>query len=68
MSRGQALTQVSRVAPAISRLSGGVTNFYLIEDGGKLTVVDAGTPADWACSGGRWPPTARRPTTWRPCC
>ena len=48
MSTGQALTQVSQVAPAISRLSGGVTNFYLIEDGGKLTVVDAGTPADWA--------------------
>ena len=47
MSTGQALPQVSRVAPAISRLSGGVTNFYLIEEGGKLTVVDAGTPADW---------------------
>ena len=24
-----------------------LTNFYLIEEGGKLTVVDAGTPADW---------------------
>ena len=47
MSTGQALPQVSQVAPAISRLSGGVANFYLIEDGGKVTVVDAGTPADW---------------------
>jgi glyoxylase-like metal-dependent hydrolase (beta-lactamase superfamily II) len=47
MSTGQALPQVSQVAPAISRLSGGVANFYLVEDGGKLTVVDAGTPADW---------------------
>ncbi len=47
MSTGQALPRVSQVAPAISRLSGGVTNFYLIQEGGKLTVVDAGTPADW---------------------
>jgi glyoxylase-like metal-dependent hydrolase (beta-lactamase superfamily II) len=47
MSTGQVLSQVSQVAPAVSRLSGGVTNFYLIEQGGKLTVVDAGTPADW---------------------
>jgi glyoxylase-like metal-dependent hydrolase (beta-lactamase superfamily II) len=47
MSTGQALSQVSQVAPAVSRLSGGVTNFYLIEQGGKLTVIDAGTPADW---------------------
>ena len=47
MSTGQALPQISRVAPAISRLSGGVTNFYLIEEGGKVTVVDAGAPADW---------------------
>ena len=47
MSTGQALPRISRVAPAISRLSGGVANFYLIEEGGKLTVVDAGTPADW---------------------
>ena len=47
MSMGQALPRVSQVAPAISRLSGGVTNFYLIQEGGKVTVVDAGTPADW---------------------
>ena len=47
MSTGQALPRISRVTPVISRLSGGVTNFYLIEQGGKLTVVDAGTSADW---------------------
>ncbi len=47
MSTGQALPQVSQVAPAISRLSGGVTNFYLIEEGGMLTVVDAGTPVSF---------------------
>jgi glyoxylase-like metal-dependent hydrolase (beta-lactamase superfamily II) len=24
-----------------------VTNFYLMEDGGRLTLIDAGTPKDW---------------------
>jgi glyoxylase-like metal-dependent hydrolase (beta-lactamase superfamily II) len=37
-----------RVADGIHRLTRGVTNFYLIEDGGKLVLVDAGTPKDWA--------------------
>jgi glyoxylase-like metal-dependent hydrolase (beta-lactamase superfamily II) len=31
----------------IHRLPQGVVNFYLIEDGGKLLLVDAGTPGDW---------------------
>ncbi len=35
------------VAPGVHRLTGGVTNFYLIQDRDKLVVVDAGTPADW---------------------
>ena len=39
---------MSEVAHAIHRVSGGITNFYLIEEGGRLTLVDAGTPADWA--------------------
>ena len=33
-----------QVADGVHRLSGGVTNIYLIEEGGKYTVVDAGTP------------------------
>jgi glyoxylase-like metal-dependent hydrolase (beta-lactamase superfamily II) len=37
-----------QVAEGIHRVSGGVTNFYLIEEAGKYTVVDAGTPKDWA--------------------
>jgi glyoxylase-like metal-dependent hydrolase (beta-lactamase superfamily II) len=37
-----------QVADGIHRISGGVTNFYLIEENGKYTVVDAGTPKDWA--------------------
>ena len=37
-----------QVGKGVHRVSGGVTNFYLIEESGKYTVVDAGTPGDWA--------------------
>lgn len=36
-----------RVGDGIQRLSQGVCNFYLIEEAGKLVLVDAGAPADW---------------------
>jgi glyoxylase-like metal-dependent hydrolase (beta-lactamase superfamily II) len=36
-----------QVADGVHRLTGGVCNFYLIEDGGKLVLVDAGAPRDW---------------------
>jgi glyoxylase-like metal-dependent hydrolase (beta-lactamase superfamily II) len=36
-----------QVAEGVHRVSGGVTNFYLISESGKYTVVDAGTPGDW---------------------
>jgi glyoxylase-like metal-dependent hydrolase (beta-lactamase superfamily II) len=35
------------VAAGIQRLTRGIVNFYLIDDGGKLVLVDAGTPRDW---------------------
>ncbi len=35
------------VADGIHRLTKGVTNFYLIEEGGSFTLVDAGAPKDW---------------------
>jgi hypothetical protein len=38
-----------QVAEGIHRLTGGVCNFYLIEDGGKLVLVDAGAPATGTC-------------------
>lgn len=47
------------VAPGIHRLTGGVPNFYLVDEGGKFLVVDAGTAGDWGLfaravsSGGR---------------
>ncbi len=36
-----------QVADGIHRLTQGVVNFYLVEQGGKYTLVDAGTPGDW---------------------
>jgi glyoxylase-like metal-dependent hydrolase (beta-lactamase superfamily II) len=35
------------VGPGVYRLTQGVANFYLIEDGGKLVLVDAGGAKDW---------------------
>jgi glyoxylase-like metal-dependent hydrolase (beta-lactamase superfamily II) len=35
------------VAEGVHRLTQGVVNFYLVVDGGKLTLVDAGAPGDW---------------------
>jgi glyoxylase-like metal-dependent hydrolase (beta-lactamase superfamily II) len=39
---------VMEVAGSIHRLTNGVANFYLIEESGKLVLVDAGAPKDWA--------------------
>jgi glyoxylase-like metal-dependent hydrolase (beta-lactamase superfamily II) len=36
-----------QVAEGVHRVTGGVCNFYLIQDGGKLVLVDAGAPRDW---------------------
>jgi glyoxylase-like metal-dependent hydrolase (beta-lactamase superfamily II) len=36
-----------QVSEGIHRLTQGVTNFYLISESGKYTVVDAGTPGGW---------------------
>jgi glyoxylase-like metal-dependent hydrolase (beta-lactamase superfamily II) len=35
------------VVQGVHRLSNGVVNCYLIEDGGRLVLVDAGTRGDW---------------------
>jgi len=35
------------VAEGIHRLTQGVVSCYLVEDGGKLVLVDAGAPGDW---------------------
>jgi glyoxylase-like metal-dependent hydrolase (beta-lactamase superfamily II) len=36
-----------QVAEGVHRLTPGVCNFYLIEEAGKLVLVDAGAPRDW---------------------
>jgi glyoxylase-like metal-dependent hydrolase (beta-lactamase superfamily II) len=36
-----------QVTEGVHRLTGGVVNFYLIEEGGRLLLVDAGAPGDW---------------------
>jgi glyoxylase-like metal-dependent hydrolase (beta-lactamase superfamily II) len=42
---------VTEVAAGIHRLTNGVSNFYLIEESGKLVLVDAGAPKDWSLLG-----------------
>lgn len=36
-----------QVADGVHRLTQGVSNFYLVEDGGKFVLVDAGAAGDW---------------------
>ena len=37
----------TEVAPGVHRVEDAYTNWYLVEESGRLTVVDAGTPASW---------------------
>jgi len=36
-----------RIAPGIHRIGTGLVNSYLIEEGGEITIVDAGAPGYW---------------------
>jgi glyoxylase-like metal-dependent hydrolase (beta-lactamase superfamily II) len=36
------------VAPGVHRVEDAYTNWYLLEDGGRLTIVDCGVPTSWA--------------------
>ena len=42
------VSHVTEVAEGVHRLTNGVSNFYLVEESGKLVLVDAGAPKDWA--------------------
>jgi glyoxylase-like metal-dependent hydrolase (beta-lactamase superfamily II) len=35
------------VAPGVHRIEDSYTNWYLVEQGGRLTIVDAGVPSSW---------------------
>ena len=37
----------AEVVPGVHRVEDAYTNWYLLEDAGRLTVVDARTPAAW---------------------
>ena len=39
--------RMTQVGPGVHRLSNVWTNWYVLEDGGRLTVLDAGLPRDW---------------------
>ena len=39
--------RVTQVASGVHRLASVYTNWYLLESGGRLTVLDAGLPRDW---------------------
>lgn len=39
--------RVTQVAASVHRLATRYTNWYLLEAGGRLTVLDAGLPGDW---------------------
>jgi len=39
--------QSIQVSPRIRRIGRGMVNSYLVEDGGDVTIVDAGAPAYW---------------------
>ena len=54
------------VADGIHRLTQGIVNFYLIEEGGKLALVDAGPPATGAFRLPGCLPSAAGWGTWGP--
>jgi glyoxylase-like metal-dependent hydrolase (beta-lactamase superfamily II) len=35
------------VSPGVYRLTHGISNFYIVDRGGRLLLVDAGVPRDW---------------------
>lgn len=40
--------RLTQVAPGVHRRASVYTNWYLLEAGGRLTVLDAGLPGDWS--------------------
>jgi hypothetical protein len=56
------VSHATEVADGIHRLTNGVANFYLIQEPGKLVLVDADTPTDWHCSP-RQPPGGKDPSS-----
>ena len=36
-----------RITDGVHRLGPGLVNVYLLDDGGAVTIIDAGMPGDW---------------------
>jgi glyoxylase-like metal-dependent hydrolase (beta-lactamase superfamily II) len=49
------------VAPGIHRVEDAYTNYYLLEEGGKVTIVDAGLPRSWGSVNAALREIGRRP-------
>jgi glyoxylase-like metal-dependent hydrolase (beta-lactamase superfamily II) len=41
------MTLQTEVAPGVHRITNSYTNWYLLEEKGRLTIVDAGVPSSW---------------------
>jgi len=39
---------VTELAPGLHRLSNSVSHWYVVGEGGRVTIVDAGKPSDWS--------------------
>src|SRR5918992_5080377 len=39
--------RLTQICPGVHRLASVYTNWYLLEAGGRLTLLDAGLPGDW---------------------
>ena len=50
------------VAPGIHRVADSYTNWYLVEEAGRLTVVDAGVPRSWQSLHGALARLGRKPS------
>ena len=49
----------ANVADGVHRIADAYTNWYVVEDGGRLTVVDAGVPSSWESLGDALPRLGR---------
>src|SRR5215218_2781743 len=67
--RREELSMLHRdVADGVHRIGEHFLNWYLVEEGGRLTVVDAGLPASWRSLLGAWKGLAARPAISRRSC
>ena len=53
------------VAPGVHRIEDAFTNWYLVEDEGAITIVDAGVPGSWESLGTALTDLGRRPADVR---